>query len=632
MFSIHFMLSLSRLRKFAQVLCRSVIVLALFPPVFAQAETVGQEPPVPRPSSPPRLLVSDYGAVADDGKDDREALSAAFEACKELDASVLVFESGTYDIFQPEDEPTDTISFFLEDMRNLTIEGNGATLLARTWHPLFRIHDSPNLHVKNLTVDCDPVPHAAGVVVERGDGWFLLRLDEAYRNMPDATVDLVVGLDPETKITRQIPNQQNYLLAQYYDRKTERVSPDTVRVFLSEKPRTISEYTREIGAPEVGSYVLLRLRARGATAFLFQKCDDLVVEDVTIYSAPGMGIYVQHATNAVLRRVHVVPGPGRVISTCVDSTHFNICRGTIVIEDCVFIGQMDDGSNMHNAYMRLYRKVSERTVELTGGRGYAAFQPDPDPRVGDLLEFSSEDNPYVAGFEARIVSVSSVPTREDGKAKLFTVTLDRDFPDMPVDTLVGNATAVPDLFVMRNTVVKGNRGMAMRVKTRNAIIEDNYFEDTLGPALYLSCEMDKNVNAAEGISNRNILIRNNHIVRAGAMFGENGGAIQVRTGLGKSYPFVHRDIVIEGNTFEDSFGYAVRITSADGVEIFDNKIIFPQNAPIYVDTSRDVYVGENEFVLSEDQAELPDVKLGPGNLLDTIEIVDNERLILNTTL
>lgn len=581
--------------------------------------------------APVRVEVSQFGAKVNDGVDDREAFLKAFAECAKQSASVLVLEKGVYDIFQNENEPPATVTFFLENIPNLTIEGNGAELLARTWHPLFRIHDSVNLRVKDLTVDWNPIPHVAGEVIERDPAKrsFSVRLAKAYQPAGAHQIDLIVAYDPVKKVPRQVPTGENFLFTQDTGPLPEVVAPDVIRVQLGKKPRTVTPYAAKVVVPEIGTFVTMRYRSRGGTAFLFQRCDNLIVEGVNVYSAPGMGLNMLSCTDVRLKNVRVEerPGEDRWMSTNVDATHFNVCRGQVLIEDCVFNGQEDDGSNVHNMYMRLYAKKGPRVVELVGGRGYDAFQPDPDPRVGDVLEFGSEANPYVSAFDAKIVSVSSIPTRPDGKAKLFTVTLDRDVPDLPKDTVVGNASAVPDMFTMRRTEVRGNRGMGIRVQTRNALIEECLFEDISGAAIWLQCTIEKSGNSAEGVSNRNVVIRNNKIYRSGSMLGPNSGGIMMIVGRTKSFPYVHENITIENNLVEDSFGYGISVVSANGARVTGNTIINARNAPVFVGESKNVVVKDNVFFLKPDQEKTADVVFGGRNVPETIEVSGNQREI-----
>lgn len=619
--------------RFSPPQCKAAFSLGVLALTFASF-TFGasdQAMPVENSSLSQReeIRVADFGAVPDDGNNDSQAFLAAFEKSKEFPASTLILEKGVYDIFHGSSPDSSEVIFFLEHLRNLTLEGNGAELRVRTWNPLFRIHDSVGMVIRNLTVDWHPLPHAAGRVTEidREARSFVLRLEPTYLPPFPATVDLVVGYDAITKFPPQVPQSQNFLVAQNYTRKTEAAGPELLRVFMSGKPRTITSRASELGGlPEVGSHVALRFTARGCNAFLLQNCDQTLFEDVSVYSAPGMGVSLFHCTDVTLRRVRVEPRPGadRWMSTCVDATHFNFCRGSILVEDCVFIGQEDDGSNVHNMYMRVHRRVGDRVVEIEGGRGYDVFQPDPLPRAGDILEFSLDKNPYLAEFTANIEEVSFVPTRADGKARLYTVRVDRDLPELAHDTLVGNASAVPDMFVMRRTTIGGNRGMGIRLKTRGALIEDCLFEDTLGAAIWVSCEFEKTSNAAEGISNRNITIRNNRILRAGAMMGPEQGAITVTTGRDRSFPFVHRDLLIEGNTIEDAFGFGIRLTSSDGVRVTGNTITGATNAAVSVSSSRNIVVEENEFT-SRAPSPDSDVLIGAGNEDDTIIVKGNRR-------
>lgn len=66
---------------------------------------------------------------------------------------------------------------------------------------------------------------------------------------------------------------------------------------------------------------------------------NVVLANVTLYSACGMGLYCQHCTNALLSGMRVLKRPGRPMSITADAAHFTACAGTIEIEGSLFEGQ-----------------------------------------------------------------------------------------------------------------------------------------------------------------------------------------------------------------------------------------------------------------------------------------------------
>lgn len=107
------------------------------------------------------------------------------------------------------------------------------------------------------------------------------------------------------------------------------------------------------GAPPVGSTLVLFHGDRVAPGVAIDQCRQVVLEDVTIHHAWGMGVVAQCSRDLTLRRVACVPAAGRMTSTWVDATHFVDCDGAIRLLDCTLTGMFDDGTNIHGAFRRV---------------------------------------------------------------------------------------------------------------------------------------------------------------------------------------------------------------------------------------------------------------------------------------
>src|SRR5262249_31740032 len=101
-----------------------------------------------------------------------------------------------------------------------------------------------------------------------------------------------------------------------------------------------------------GVLLVLRHEVFGHNAFDCIDCSGVQVEKVTSYTCPGMGLWALHCENLRIRqcRVMIRPGSGRLMSTTADATHFNTCKGTVEVSDCLFEGMGDDALNAHGRY------------------------------------------------------------------------------------------------------------------------------------------------------------------------------------------------------------------------------------------------------------------------------------------
>lgn len=131
----------------------------------------------------------------------------------------------------------------------------------------------------------------------------------------------------------------------------------------------------------------------GLNSLQFSHSSNITLRDLSLRAIPGMGLYTQEVTNIRLDNVRVdkLPGEtetlaislplfygfaelaevvfcegaasrrylfcshcsallGRPMSVNADATHFDRCRGLVVMNNCWFEGQGDDGSNVHGHY------------------------------------------------------------------------------------------------------------------------------------------------------------------------------------------------------------------------------------------------------------------------------------------
>ena len=100
--------------------------------------------------------------------------------------------------------------------------------------------------------------------------------------------------------------------------------------------------------------------ARYNPGFTLADCRGVAIRDVNLYHCGGMGVIAQRSRDIELRKLVIVPSPGkgRMISITADATHYVNCGGYIRMIDCTFENQKDDATNIHGLYM---------AVEKVGG-------------------------------------------------------------------------------------------------------------------------------------------------------------------------------------------------------------------------------------------------------------------------
>jgi len=540
------------------------------------------------------VRVADFGARPDDGKDDTAAIRSAIEACRDKKGPRLVFAKGRYDLATPGKARARTY-LPLKALTDLTIDGGGAELVGHDLAAMFHFDKCRNVTIRNLTIDWSPLPFTGGQVIATGAKHFDLKVSPPHRAAADLGAEGVLGYDPKA---RRLARRGIDLYQMGFAKRTELVRPGVMRVFVRARP------------PAAGSHVVVRHRIYGYNAFTFINCAKVRLDGVNVYAAPGMGLYAHSSRDFTLARFNVMirPGSGRWMSATADATHFNTCRGTITIEDCIFEGMGDDATNVHSMFLVVAERVDDRTLTLAVGRN--PRHTPPEPARGDRLELGGGPNPLVP-----YATVTVGSARVEGKALL--VKLAAPLPKRTAKgDVVGNASACARTRI-RRCIVRNNRARGMLIQTRDAVIENCRFEYCSGAALHIACDANY---WWEAIGTRDVLVRKNVFVGCNFGIGRRGGTIDVFAEVGRKIApaGVHRRITIADNVIRDADGAAVHVNSADGVVVKGNTIERPTGVAIFVDHSRNVQIEGNRLV-----GGAGGLKIGPNCDRPTIRAAGN---------
>lgn len=88
----------------------------------------------------------------------------------------------------------------------------------------------------------------------------------------------------------------------------------------------------------VGNVMVFGAAARYNPGFTLADCRGVEIRNVNLYHCGGMGVIAQRSRDIELRKLVIVPSPGkgRMISITADATHYVNCGGYIRMIDCVF--------------------------------------------------------------------------------------------------------------------------------------------------------------------------------------------------------------------------------------------------------------------------------------------------------
>jgi len=346
-------------------------------------------------------------------------------------------------------------------------------------------------------------------------------------------------------------------------------------------------------ALEKNQTLAFRTTTYGPPVIQFVNCSNLILEDIVIEKAPGMGLHFKNCTNVILRRIRFPAPSDAPFSANADATHFRECRGMIQFENCSFERMGDDAINVHGTYARLTDVVSTNTFEYATGRGDVDW-PAPAAKGGDVVSIHHPTNPFGKPLVQGVV-LSSQSGSED---KRLQITLDSPISeDLPKDSVVWNQSTSPSLLVTKCKFLN-NRARGILIQSSNARIEDNWFQGMTGPAIKVTCDVGR---WWESGPTTNIVIRNNYISDCNDGPGSAEGAITVNADAPGLKPIagVHRNIEISGNRIRDVGGMGIFVSSAANVRIFQNRLSTATPPFIQIRDSTDVVMKENSMDLPE---------------------------------
>ncbi|HBC87102.1 MAG TPA: hypothetical protein DCZ94_09125 [Lentisphaeria bacterium] len=512
----------------------------------------------------------------------------------------------------------DDYHIYVKNVSDLEIQGNNTTLVfenSKAGGILFE--NCKRVTLSGITIDWDPVPSPQGKItaINPEGPWIEIQSDKGYLE------------DPE-----MFTKEGGALI---YDAKTrllKRGSWDIFEAKLSKEREGVLRITAKnsnqvssCGAV-VGDLLVLRGKS-GKMGIRLINCSDMVVEKVTLWSAPGIGLQEiggeggnKYNGFTVTRGPAPAGGAERLISSAADAFHSSNVRRGPLVENCVLEYQGDDGVAIHGAYM-LVVSAGDSDKLLVSPK-YAVTYKDGDRlRIYDGKTYQLKKETKILSFSAaeKPVALESIKQLwkqyklgDAASAKYYDLKVAEPFK-VEAGDLVGSPDWIGSGFTVRKNVIRNNRAQGIRIKSTDGIIEDNQIEGCSATGIALGPELNYWM---EGDFVQNVTVRNNTIrdVNTGAKSIKHEKAILV--GAITVYALTpdnvlpsckgNSNLVIEGNTIEDCGGIGMLITCLKDSIIKNNTVgntrimkIMEGGKVFGVDPDASIYVDESENVKFE---------------------------------
>lgn len=532
--------------------------------------------------------VSDYGLRPDSKKNAspvvQKVIARIQAECKDGEAVILRFEEGRYNFHEKgcaereyyisnhDQTNPKKVGLALEDMKNLTVDGQGAELIFHGRMLPVSLLRSENCTLKNLHIDFEN-PHISQVKVIENDPQKGIVFEPAqwvkYRITKDGFFE-TFG-DGWTM-------RHNYGIA--FEGDTKHLVYNTSDVYCPIKG--VKEIApRRILAPEwkdqrlvPGTVMALRGWYRPTPGIFLSHDVNITIENVHVHYAEGMGLLAQLCENITLDKFGVClrgENDPRYFTTQADATHFSGCKGKIVSRNGLYEGMMDDAINVHGTYLKVVKRVDDRT--LVGRYMHNQAWGFEWGCIGDEVQFVSSNTMELIGETNRIAFIRPYDKEQIAGAREFLITFAE-----PVDAAINeksgfgieNLTWTPEVLFAGN-VIRNNRARGTLFSTPKAtVVEDNLFDHTSGAAVLLCGDCN---GWYETGACRNVIIRKNRFVNALTnLFQFTNAVISIYPeipNLKDQQKYFHggKDggIVIEDNVFETFDAPILYAKSVDGL-------------------------------------------------------------------
>ena len=539
--------------------------------------------------------ISAFGLKANSSKNASPVLQKALAKIKaeykEGEKVILRFPEGRYEFHEKgaavreyyisnhDQTNPKKVGIALEDMKNLTLDGQGSEFVFHGRMLPVSLLRSENCLLKNFSIDFEN-PHIAQVKIVENDP------QDGIVFEPAPWVDYRIAKDSIFEAYGEgWTMRHSWGIA--FDGDTKHLVYNTSDIGCPTKgasevaPRRIHAPGWKDARLVPGTVVAMRGWGRPTPGIFLSHDVNTTIENVKVHYAEGMGLLAQLCENITLEKFGVClkgDADPRYFTTQADATHFSGCKGKIVSCNGLYEGMMDDAINVHGTYLKVVKRVDDRTLvgRYMHGQSWGFEWGCP----GDEVQFIRSNTMELVGKQNKIISIRPYDKEQTEGAREFLITFQE-----PVDQVINeqsgfgieNLTWTPEVLFSGN-VIRNNRARGSLFSTpRKTIVENNLFDHTSGAAILL-CG-DCNGWFVTGAC-RHVIIRKNRFVNALTnLFQFTNAVISIYPeipDLKGQQQYFHGGpeggIVIEDNEFETFDAPILYAKSVDGLVFRNNTI------------------------------------------------------------
>ena len=509
---------------------------------------------------------------------------------------------------QPNPKP---VGIPLENLQNIVLDGQGARFIFHGRMLPLSLFNCQNCTLKNFSVDFEN-PHITQFKVIANDTaareitfevapWVNYKIDngtfvafgEGWQHTPQACIAF-------DGTTRHLVFNTSDLGVNF--RKVSEKAPHVIVAGNWKQPKLTP-----------GTVIAGRTWYRPAPGIFIHHSQNTRLENVQVHYAEGMGLLAQLCENITLDRFSVC-GKGkddpRYFTTQADATHFSGCKGTIVSQNGLYEGMMDDAINIHGTYLKVIEKNDDYTLTAAymHSQSWGFFWGES----GDTVQFVKSATMEITGERNTIAAISAQDKPTPHGAKTFKIRFTQPLPsalNSGESFGIENLTWTPEVEFSHNTI-RNNRARGTLFSTpKRTLVAGNLFDHTSGTAILLCGDCN---GWYETGACREVIIRNNRFVNALTnQFQFTNAVISIYPeipNLAGQQKFFHGGegtpkIIIEDNEFETFDEPILYAKSVQGL-VFRNNTIkhnrdFPafhwNKHPFFFEKVSNIFIQKNVF-------------------------------------
>ena len=462
----------------------------------------------------------------------------------------------------------------LHAVKDLEIIADGVTLIGTKLMRAITLHRCSGVTLQGLTVDYDPLPVTQGEVIAGADdgNHIDVKIHAGYPRKPYARIDVI---DPKTRYRKK---GMPFL----WGTNAEMIGEDIVRIHR--------EGIAKVALPGDLASLSTAQETGAPHAIAIDQCERIAFRNVTVHSAPGMGILEADGEGgSSFIGCKIVPGPkpagateARLLSTSWDAFQSKTIREGPLVENCEITHAGDDSWSVQSSDF-VVLKNDGGTVVLASRDEFTDGVQDGDRlRVSvDGPEYRITSRKVVARGEAALSGEVMEKLRNAAawspwkvSPKCIVVTLDRT-PALSPGDCVYSPDRMGNGFVFRNNRIHSPGRVLLKA---GGLMEGNMLDTP--HALIVCPELPG--SAAAGVED--LIIRKNTIRQGGwfcpAPWSSQAGIISLTATAGNSdlrATPVFKNVRIEENTVEGGSGPHLVVSSAKGVIVRKNRFVSPQH-------------------------------------------------------